>query len=216
MKVLHIIAWVIFTIGLSFKYMHWPSASLQMILGSLLMLIFSIVFLIKNAKNDSAKSFLYLSSTFISTYLMFRFMYWGGAQFLFIFTALISIVTIALHFKHKVKINIKHILIIAYFTGFIGLSFMHSHTLFYITNKYYIEYEPSGEYDSGYPRALDKYSWFLYLAGKYDEAEQMNAKALMFINDQIETEPNNPWLQAERENIEKHKEWILNRKEQVQ
>lgn len=58
---------------------------------------------------------------------------------------------------------------------------------------------------------LDSYSWFLYLAEKYDEAEAINDEALRSINGYIEYAKSDREAVETRRIIEEHRELIKKR-----
>jgi uncharacterized membrane protein len=76
MRILNIVAWIIFALGLLLKLMHLPVSSLSMVIGVLLLLLHSTIYLFKNAKTDLANSFTYLTFTSWTIYLLFRVQFW--------------------------------------------------------------------------------------------------------------------------------------------
>lgn len=210
MKKLHLISWIILIIGILFKFSYWPGASLLLMIGCLMMLIFSIIYFVENVKSNIVKPFLYVSSTLITVYFLFRIQYWAYAQLVFGLALLIGVITLVIHLKKKEKFRWEHSILILYFVGFIAISYVHSDRIFYLFNRSSNENQNNKEHYYTY-EALDKYSWFLYLAEKYDEAESINEEAILSVKKYIEFATYDTEAVKTLEVIEKHKELIRNR-----
>jgi hypothetical protein len=76
MKALKIIGLLLFLIGITFKFIHWPFASIIFILGTLLLFVHGLIFLIQNLKQDSTRTWINFSFSLIAVYVLFRFQYW--------------------------------------------------------------------------------------------------------------------------------------------
>ena len=209
-KKLHLVSWIILVIGIAFKFLHWPGGSLLAIIGCLLMLVYSLIYLVKNSNRDIAKSFFNLTSTFVTIYLLFRIQYWAFAQVVFGLTFILGVTTLILSLVKQTQFKLKQILLTGYFICFLAISFVHADMIFYLFNKSYIEYQnEDGDYYNY--RVLDRYSWFLYLAGKFDEASKINQDAIISAKNYIEFAPYDTEAKMILENIEKHGEQIKNK-----
>jgi len=177
------------------------------------MFIFSLIFLIKNAKKDVVQSFFYLTSTLITIYVLFRIQFWAYGHIAFRFALLSGITTLILHTYQKEKIALRHYVLVIYYVCFVAISFVHADRVFYLFGRSAIVHENNnGDYFNY--NILDTYSWFLYLAEKYDEAEDINEDALRSINEYIEFAPSDNEAIKTRGIIEKHgglirkREWV--------
>ena len=185
MKKMQIIAWTSFLIGLVFKLFHLSGGGIILLLGTLLLLIHSIVYLFKNAKTNLPISFLHLSYSFLTTYALFRVQYWScgprifGFPLLFIIALVVVLICFILHFKNN---KLPQIFLFVYFVFFIVLSYTHSDRIFYFCNLNTVLYSETRNTNYW---AWDKYSWFLYIADKQDEAIEANKKAQKAVEEQL-------------------------------
>jgi len=180
MKKLQIIAWTIFIIGLVFRLLHYPGTSLISLLGTVLLVIHSIIYLVKNAKTNLPTSFLHLSYSLLTVYVLFRLQYWScgpmilGYSLFFIIVLLLTISCFVLMFSSKTQFKFPQIFLVVYFVFFIALSFTHSDRIYYFFN---LNTVLNGESRNTNYQSWDKYSWFLYIADKQDEAIEANQNA---------------------------------------
>ncbi len=180
MKKLQIIAWTIFIIGLVFRLLHYPGTSIISILGTLLLIIHSIIYLVKNAKTNLPNSFLHLSYSLMTTYVLFRLQYWSfgpmilGYSLLFIIVLLLTITCFILHITNQTKFKLPQIFLIMYFIFFFILSFTHSDRIYYFIK---LNTVLNAESRTTNYYSWDKYSWFLYIADKQNEAIEANQNA---------------------------------------
>ncbi|MEZ4805785.1 MAG: hypothetical protein R2852_09955, partial [Bacteroidia bacterium] len=79
-----------------------------------------------------------------------------------------------LKFKEKTAFKRPELLLALYISFILLLSFTHSHKIYYFFNLNTILNEESRE--TNY-MAWDKYSWFLYISNKQEEAIDANKKA---------------------------------------
>lgn len=82
MKKFKNISYIIILIGLIFIFRYYPGAALLLVIGTLLHLTYSIVFLIKNVKEDLKKSFENVSISLWTVYIVFRILYLPGGPFI--------------------------------------------------------------------------------------------------------------------------------------
>jgi hypothetical protein len=180
MKKLQIIAWTIFIIGLVFRLLHYPGITVLSLLGTLLLLIHCIIYIAKNAKTNLPTSFLHLSYTLATIYILFRLQYWPvrpmilGYSAFFIIVLLVTISCFVLHITNKTPFKFPQIFLVVYFAFFFVLSFTHSDRIYYFFN---LNTVLNGESRNTNYKYWDKYSWFLYIADKQDEAIEANQKA---------------------------------------
>lgn len=180
MKKLLIIAWTIFIIGLAFRLLHYPGTAVISLLGTLLLVIHSIIYLVKNAKTNLPISFLHLSYSLATIYILFRFQYWPvgpivlGYSLFFVIVLLVTISCFVLHITNKTPIKFSQIFLAIYFAFFFWLSFTHSDRIYYFFNLNTVINSESR--NTNY-YSWDKYSWFLYIAGKQDESIEANQNA---------------------------------------
>lgn len=180
MKKLQITAWVLFIIGLIFRLLHYPGTGIISFLGTLLLLVHAIIYLVKNATTNLPTSFLHLSYSLITTYILFRFQYWScgpmimGYSSLFLIALIVAITYFVLHLKNKIQFKLPQIFLFLYFTFFYILSFTHSHSIYYFFHLNPVLY---GEHRKTNYHIWDRYSWFLYIANKKEEALKANDEA---------------------------------------
>lgn len=121
MKALKIIGAILFFIGITFKFTHWPLASIIFILGTLLLFVHALIFLIQNLKKDSTSAWINLSFSLIAIYVLFRFQYWPCGPYiidfplLFIVIFSFSILTIVKIFQSKSLAKFRSLLFFSYF-----------------------------------------------------------------------------------------------------
>ena len=174
MKKLQFAAWTIFLIGSVFRLMHLEGSSLISIIGTLLLLIHSLVYLIKNAKTDLPTSLVHLSYSLLTTYILFRLQYWSVGPLFSLIVLLLTISCFVLLFKRKIQLKLPQLFLVGYFVFSFVLSFTHSDKIYYFFNLNTIL---NGESRNTNYHSWDKYSWFLYLADKQEEAIEANQKA---------------------------------------
>ena len=132
-------------------------------------------------------------------------------QLVFAFTFLTGITTLALHIGKKEKTELKHVLLTVYFISFLTISFIHADRYYYLFNRKAILNEENVV--NGYQyRVLDRYSWFLYLAKKYDEAERINKESIVSLKNYIENNPNDIGIEEALITLERHGGLIRNRR----
>lgn len=214
MKKLHLTSWSIFIIGILFKLFHFPGTGLLLSLGTLLLLIHSIIYLIKNWTKDLPTSILLLSFSFWTISLLTRIQYWSigpiilGFPILFIVSIILSITYFILLINYKIKIGIKQILLIGYILFSFELAYIHSDQIHYFFRLNTILNNDSRNYDYA---AWDKYSWFLYIRNKQEEAIQANEKAQQAINLCLKQNKNDQRAIQYIIKIEQHKKQIKNK-----
>jgi hypothetical protein len=182
MKALKIIGAILFIIGITFKFLHWPFGSIIFILGTLLLFILGLIFLIQNIKKDSSRAWINFSFSLILIYVLFRFQYWPcgprivGYPLLFILVFTFSLLSVFKIFQSKSIIKFRSIFFLLTFISFNILSFVHSYSIYYLVNLNSIT--NASTRDLNY-KSWDKFSWFLYIADRKGEALDANTKAII-------------------------------------
>ncbi|MFK7900625.1 MAG: hypothetical protein AB8B61_07695 [Cyclobacteriaceae bacterium] len=94
--------------GILFKFMHWPGASVMIIVGSPILMFGSIGIAAYSIskKIKASQSLLFLSIGMSSLFFCFKLMRWPGSTTLFLLGAIVMIVAIIFLIKQKEKINI--------------------------------------------------------------------------------------------------------------
>lgn len=184
MKKMQIIAWAVFLLGFILKLIHIPGASLTLVLGTLLLVIHSIIYLCKNAKTNLSTSFLHLSYSLLTVYILFRFQYWSGFSLLFLIVLFVTLFCFFLLFKNKSQFKFPQIFLVIYFWFFFALSFTRSHQIYYFFN---LNTVLNAEARKTNYRVWNGYSWSLYLADKHNEALEANHKAQEAVKEQCGT-----------------------------
>jgi len=211
MKKLLIIAWSIFIIGILFRLFHFPGPSLLLILGTFLLVVHSVIFMVKNAQTDLPNAFLHLSYALLTVYLLFKIQYWSCGPMILGFTLLFIIVLLAiftsfiLFFTNKTKIQIPQILLVVYFAFIFVLSYTHSYSIYYFFNLDKTLNQDSRDTDY---RTWDKYSWFLYIANKPNEALEANLNAQKALEEHLKIETDEKAIQYQTL-LKQHNQKIL-------
>ena len=182
MKKMQIIAWITFLLGIVVRLLHYPGGGTLSLLGTLLLLVHSIIYLFKNAKTNLTTSFLHLSYSVLTLYVLFRFHYWAGGVLLSLIGFFVTLFYFFLLCKNESQLKFPQIFLVIYFVFFFVLSFTHSDRIYYFFNFYPMLNSKTRETDYN---SLDKYSWFLYIANKQDEALEANHKAQKVIEEYL-------------------------------
>ncbi len=174
MKKFYIISWTTFLLGLIFKLLHYPGGGILLTLGSLLLVIHCIIHFTKFVKTDLPLTLLYASIALMTVYLFGRLQYWAFAKPFFLVAFLLSLASIILLFVKKVRFGFPQVFLIAYFVFFFVISYTASYRIYYFIN---LNTVLNGETRNTDYMSWDKYSWFLYLQEKQEEAIEANTNA---------------------------------------
>ncbi|MBS1651330.1 MAG: hypothetical protein JSU07_04890 [Bacteroidetes bacterium] len=148
---------VLFTAGSFFKFMHWPGASVLILLGMFIgtLIFLPIFFMFKKNETVNSKEKLVLgigviNGMFFSLYVLFKVFHWPGANLLWFFTlGIFALIFIPLYFFSGIKnpttklntITTTIILIMLAGVFFLQTRLMSSKQ-FYLAKTYnYIQYE---------------------------------------------------------------------------
>jgi len=153
-----------------------------MIVSIGILLISSCLFFMRNRDQKPAEAYLQLALGFQMFYFLYRVLFWGGAQSIFMaaaFTTVLFYIRIIL-LKSPVK---PSLIAFSLFTLFIGiLSVTPAYKVYYATH---LHTGASLKYGYNY---LDKYSWFLYTSKENGLAIEANRMAKEALNNAFEAE----------------------------
>jgi hypothetical protein len=170
-KILLVLGWTLFGLGILFKNMHWPMAGQLLLAGAFLQLIHAAIGIVVNAKKDLPLAFLFLATTSVTVYATVRILQWGNS-FLFLgISALFVLTWLVLHFLKKARFGMAQVGAVLCLVALIGLSFVPNHRLYYAIN---LSHESQRTY--GYD-AWDHYSWLLNQSGLKEEALDANEQS---------------------------------------
>ena len=175
MKKLYIIAWILFTLGISLKLFHLPFGGIILILTGILLLTHSVIYLFRNIKSNQIDILKYFSISFITIYLIGRIQYQDWAKLVFIIATITTLTYFIILSVRTKSIKTQQFFLIIYFVAFLFTSYIPSYKIYYVMNLNNVFYKETRLY--GY-KAWDKYSWFLYIRNKQNEALEANNNAL--------------------------------------
>ena len=174
MKLGEKIGFILFTIGLIFKFLHYPGAPILMIIGIINLIVLYAIKLIK--KNITLNILINSTSTFWLIFILFRIQYWDYASIPLLLATSLTIYTVLTIIKKKNYLNFLTILFGVTITLSTILMFTPAHKVYYLINLNSTlnqEIRVNG-YD-----AWNKYSWFLYIDGQNNKALLANDKAII-------------------------------------
>jgi glucan phosphoethanolaminetransferase (alkaline phosphatase superfamily) len=148
-------------LGILFKIMYWPGAGFLIIVGSSILLLGSIGFLIYTITNkrNIPLGALYFAIGLSGLFFCFKFMRWPGATFLIIPASISIIVSLIVLIKTQVKIEVSKIV------SLIVLSLV---IILFITSDsklYSFRHINSTITELNYPEHYYTYAWILYKEG---------------------------------------------------
>jgi hypothetical protein len=114
MKTLQIISWVAVIAGIVFKILNLHFAHILLSAGTLLLLIYSIVYMVKNTSKKLPASFLNLSLLFLALYVLFILQGWQFDTIIFFIGLVVTIICFFLHIKGKNSFILPLILLLVY------------------------------------------------------------------------------------------------------
>jgi len=192
MKKLLIISAVLFAGSIIMQFSNIPGHSLCILLSILLLLIHNVLYFIKNIRTRPDRVFAFLTITAFAYYLFTRFYFWASSGIVLIIAMLLLLTWFGFHFFKKASFSILQTILVSSFVLVFATSFVHADRIFYIFNSPYLKESTASEnYERWY-----RYSWFLYHAGKYDEAEAANETALKGVQELLEEDQSNEILRA--------------------
>jgi hypothetical protein len=181
MKQALVITVAIFFLGLISKFFHFPFNAIIMMIGLLAMLVVLITAAITK-KFSPLKLAIGFTSTLYLISLLFTLKFWPFATALLLVSGLLTVIPLTIAFKKKQVKKLMPLLICLMLSA--TLSIMPTDTRYYLVS---IKWNQEIEQDFF---SWDKYSWFLYNNGKYEEAQTVSNTAL-----RIAKEANDPsWI----------------------
>ena len=174
MKKLYIIAWSLFFASLVLRFLHISGNGLLMLISCVMLLIHNIIYLCKHIKTEKTKVLLYFSYTFLTIYVLLRILYWQFAQLVFSITLFLVLAALTVHFVKKKPFKLPQIVLVIYFVFFLVFSYVPSYKIFYVVNLNTVLNKERRNTDY---YSWNKYSWFLHLRGKKNEALDANKEA---------------------------------------
>ncbi len=183
----------IFLVGFLIKLFHVHYNAVIMLLGLFLMLVGNIGLVVK--KDSSFNGWLGLASAFWLMLLLFTIKFYPFSNIVLGIAITISIIGVIIGVRNKAWSEMAFLF--SSFCFAINFYFIPSDTKYHLFNIRW-NYEIATDFFS-----WDKYSWFLYQNGKYEEAFDASAKALEIANQQNASE----WSSM----IEEHQQKIQDR-----
>ncbi len=201
MKKLLIISGVLFAGSLVMHFAKVPGHSLVILISILLLLIHNTIYLIKNIRTKPDRVIAFLTITSFSFYLFTRIYFWASAHTAFIISMLLLLLWLGLHIFKKSSFSALQIVLISLFVLVFATSFINADRVYYLFNARYLkEQTASANYE-----LWDRYSWFLYLAGKFDEAEAANETAMKGVQELLEKDETvDAWIECEKQLWQRH------------
>lgn len=116
-----------------------------------------------------------------------------------------TITWLFLHFKTKSAFRIPQWILLLTFVFSVYLSFVHAYRIYYLFNLNPIT---SNEYSTENPAIWDKYSWFLYIGGKHEEALKANELAMKLMGEASYVPDLEKSTIEEHRNLIETKKWL--------
>ncbi|MFA7273271.1 MAG: hypothetical protein WC044_05345 [Crocinitomicaceae bacterium] len=174
-KYILIIIWSLIVAGTLFRLFHWPFSAILNICGTGFLLIFSIGFFILNFRENKISSLFQLCISLWMVRLLFSLLYWKQGYFLVVICLIITVILFFLVLNEHNKFNKKDWFKTAFLISVIWFSSLPSYQTFYFFNFNDVFNRTSKRTNF---IAWDKYSWFLNLKFRKDEALFANSMAL--------------------------------------
>lgn len=175
MRIFHIISWAIAAVGFLFKLSHYPGGSLFFLLGTTLLLIHALVYLVKHYKDNLIQALFNASIALWMIYVLYRIQFWSGAQPIYWAAFALSAGTLIYFLTKKSGYHLNFMLFMAAFLLGAVLGYTSSYKIHSFVNLNPIFYA-DGRAENYYE--WDKQTWFLYLAGKEQDALEANEQAI--------------------------------------
>jgi len=178
MKKLLVVSILLFILSIIFRLLHWPASSIMSIISVLLVFIFTI----KNTFNNTIVYNISIFEGWVilswSLFLLFKYLFWYSGPLVFGFTPiLLFALLMTMVYGVILFIGTKSISSIIIVVGGLGFttSFIPAYSIhhFFALNEIINKENNKVNYYS-----WDKYSWFLYIYGKDQEALEANEKAI--------------------------------------
>jgi len=173
MKKFWILFYTLFLLGFGLKFFHIHYNALFMLLGAGCILISSIIYLFQKEKR--IEGLLHFSTGIWLVVLLISLKFFAFGFWAFILAIIISNVLLVVYYRNKMMHRL-HLFFVAMVLALV-FYFIPTDNRYYILNIKW-NYEIESDYYT-----WDKYSWFLYQNGEYNEAEKASEKALKMARD---------------------------------
>lgn len=212
MKKLLIISWSVFILGVVFRLFHISGVGMILILGGLMQLVHSLIFLFKNSKTDLPKATFYLSLTSWTVYFVFRLLFLPGGpnifgfRLIFILPYLFTIFFFIFNWGEFVKFKFSQMFLISYFVFGLVFSYVQSDRVYYFL---YFQPQIHGDTYTNDFEKIDNYSWYLNLSNKHEEAIAANSNAQKILGEAIRIQPKDKELLYYQYVLNLHRQKLL-------
>jgi len=167
-------SWLVTLTGFVFLFMHYPFATVIMIAGGCGLLIHSAIYFFRNSSTAPVKSLFYIVIACITLYVEARFLFWGWAKVIFYLSCLEMILWLVAVVKSRSTVSGLYLVVIMVFILGVWISFTPSYKIYYFVHLNTVLNKQTREVNY---RSWDRYSWYLYLRNRFDEAFEANRKA---------------------------------------
>jgi len=173
----------VLTMGIVFKFMHWPGASFMIIIGSSILLFGSLFILIffLSKKIKVTQAILFLSVGISSLFFCFKIMRWPGAFILLIIALFSMLVAIFFLIRENKKLNIAKTVLLSIMLSVVLLSSAKESSIY--------KFMRINDSMYSHPEHLYTYAWILNNEGAYEQAKNSLDRAIRELND-----PNNIYI----------------------
>lgn len=179
MKKAFLISLAVYFLGFILKFFHAPFHAIIMLGGIFFMLAASIRTFIK--KPDELNGMLGIATALWLTFLLFTVKYFPYSNIVLLLAAMVSTYAMI----STIKVNLMDQKLMLGFAVVLALAFYFTPT---DTRYYYMSIKWNHEVETDF-RSWDKYSWFLYINHKYDDALKASQKA----NQILENSSDDDW-----------------------
>lgn len=142
--------------------------------SGLLFFIHALIFSKHPTRENLPERVFHFGVAVITLYLIGRLNFWPWAKIVFLIAIFMAFLYLFVSVFAKIILRIQHLFFCFYFTFMVWFSYVPSYNLFYAIKLNSILNKESRLCDY---QSWDKYSWFLYLREKYDDAIIANKMA---------------------------------------
>lgn len=203
MKIIEIICIGFFVAGVGFKLFHFPGSSVLLIGSVVVLLAYYLIQIVKgfHGKREISKYLAGFSASILLVYILSRLQFWSFSIIALYLSVVFSIGLIIIYFLNRYKLNNQLIFFIVVFVISIMLFNLHSYQIYEI-------YMFKDKKENIHHKALNKYAWFLYKAGKKEEAEAACLQAIENFKEANKETLDNPLNNRLKSRYETHLELI--------
>lgn len=169
-------------LGVFFKVMHWPGASIILLISILFPLIDIIVQAIRKKGDRETNVLSAIGLLFLSLFLVFKFQHWPGGNPMFFIATLILGIYFFRFISKKLKFNFRFILITLIFL-FGAFNFMLKGSSFRLT---YLTQDPFNPNEPIPTFVIQSLAYDFYREGDFDKAAQLIERNINHLEELIE------------------------------